>query len=112
MDFYLLEDKEQLVKYLEPHNLDLLSTIEKVLLIDATHKEHKAACENILNILKGEDFMNDYTLESGYEYIFDRLINMNEANRVELRIRKRNLMLKKLKLITMIDLLMVPLFQI
>lgn len=95
IDYYLLQDMKTLVTYLNPHKIASLSTIEKVLLIDATHKEHKKTCENILEILKGEDFMNDYTLDSGYEYIFDKLINMNEANRVELKIRKKKFKMKK-----------------
>ena len=95
MDYYLLEKTEKLAEYLQPQLLKTLSAIEKVLLIQVLGKSHRDDCLKILEIMKGEDFLNDYSDTAGYDYIFDKLINMSSAARVEFLVKKKNFNFKR-----------------
>lgn len=75
LDYYLMEEHEMMQQYLIPTKLSTLTCFEKICLIDSLPSSFQTHKKNILNIIEGEDVLNDYSGSLSAEKIFDRLLH-------------------------------------
>jgi hypothetical protein len=78
VDYYLLEDKAQLKRYLQSHKTGSLNSLEVICLIDSLHGDHKEQCTQLLNNMIGSDALNSYEDNLSFNQLFDRIINLGD----------------------------------
>ena len=83
---YLLNDvgaiERRLIEVIEnPVTLSTLCIVEAILLVDVMRFTHLEKCRHLVELIKSEDFYNDYTGTSGNQFskeaLFDRIVRIN-----------------------------------
>ena len=75
IDFFLLGDDQNIMKYCSPPKLSLLNTFEKCLLIYSIRKENPQLAQNISNSLQ-EDASRNKPSPQEYKRLFNIIMNM------------------------------------